>query len=407
MKKYKKHDSQKVWLTAALGAVTVCKVSAYDVPLTYLGTNMPPLEFHGFASQGYLKSSEYNYLGESSQGSFKFTEVGLNASINPFPRTRITVQGFCFDVGEAGGYDVVLDYASAEYTFNDYLGVRAGRIRRPEGIYNDIQDVDLARTWVLLPQGMYNARWRDMYCSVDGGELFGSTPLGNAGSLSYQIYYGYQRPQLNGGLALQKENLPPNQPLNYINSPLLGGGQLWWNTPLTGLRVGAALNYDQDLTFETVKGVNAKGSPFTQHYSLEYLWGKWTFQTEYYCSKVNYNVTKSDGSQLTARIKPDTWYAGTAYRVNKWFETGVYYSEYYPDSYNRDGANRTVPQVLPCDAYQKDAALALRFDLTDWWIFKIEGHLIHGTGQLLDNNANPVRGGKPWYLLALKTTFSF
>ena len=220
---------------ALLAVVSTGRLEAYELNL---GTNWPPVDFHGFVSQGFLYSTAYNYLGDSSRGSFRFTEAGLNASFNPFPRTRIAAQGFTYDVGQAGDYDVVLDYALAEYTFNDYIGVRAGRIRRPEGIYNDIQDVDLARTWVLLPQGMYNARWRDFYVNIDGGEIFGNIPLEKAGSLSYEFYYGFQRPKLDGGLSLQKANLPPYLPLTSINSPQLGGGQLWWNTPLEGLRAG-------------------------------------------------------------------------------------------------------------------------------------------------------------------------
>src|SRR5205085_6043474 len=136
-----------------------------------------PITFHGFVSQGFLASTKYNYLGDSMNGSFRFTEAGLNASINPFPRTHIAAQGFLFDVGDVGRYEPVLDYASIEYTFNDYLGLRGGRIRRPQGIYNTVVDVDLARTSSLLPQGLYDARWRDFYASLDGGEFFGSLPL--------------------------------------------------------------------------------------------------------------------------------------------------------------------------------------------------------------------------------------
>ena len=66
-------------------------------PAAYLGTNMPPLDFHGFASQGFLATSKYNYLDtDTKKGSFRYTEAGLNVSMNPFPRTRITAQGFLY-----------------------------------------------------------------------------------------------------------------------------------------------------------------------------------------------------------------------------------------------------------------------------------------------------------------------
>jgi hypothetical protein len=371
--------------------------------LNFFGTNGPPVSFHGFASQGFLYSSDYNYLGESSRGSFRFTEAGLNASFNPLPRTRIAAQGFTYDVGPAGDYDVVLDYAFVEYTLNDYFGVRAGRIRRPEGIYNDIQDVDLARTSVLLPQGMYNARWRDFYVSEDGGEIFGSLPLKQAGSLSYELYDGLQRPKLNGGLSLQKANLPPFSPLTAINSPMLGGGQLWWYTPVSGLRAGAALNYDLDLTFKVATGRQSEGSPFTQHYSLEYVWNSWTFQAEYLRFKINYENTGAGAPPSTKLIEPDTWYMGAAYRFNKWLEAGTYYTEYYADVNNRYGTGLQFPS----DGYQKDTALSLRFDATDWWIIKAEVHYIRGTAELLDNADNPVRQDNSWWMLGLKTTLSF
>src|ERR1700722_7094800 len=148
-------------LLALSVALMAGPLEAADVHL--FGTNMPPLDFHGFLSQGFLATTKYNYLGDDTKdGSFKFTEAGLNVSMNPFARTRITAQGFLYGVGDYGKYQPFLDYASIDYTFNDYIGVRGGRIRRPAGIYNDIQDVDLARTFVLLPQGVYNATFRDL-----------------------------------------------------------------------------------------------------------------------------------------------------------------------------------------------------------------------------------------------------
>jgi hypothetical protein len=49
----------------------------------------------------------------------------------------------------------------------------------------------------------------------------------------------------------------------------------------------------------------------------------------------------------------------------------------------------------------------VRFDLKPWWIFKIEGHAINGTGLLRDSASNPVTKNNDWFMLAVKTTFSF
>ena len=383
----------------------------------------PPLTFHGFLSQGFLYSSEYDYLGESSDGSFQFTEIGMNVSMNPFNRTRIAVQGFAFDIGDVGEYKPFLDYALVEYTFADYFGVRGGRVRRPAGIYNHIQDVDLARTSVLLPQGVYDARWRDFSTSIDGGTIFGNIPMGKAGSLSYEGYAGYTNmDKEDGGVAKWiLDGTPGGSKLTKFEQPLYLGAQLWWNTPLDGLRAGASFGKMFDFGFHlnvptTIPGVgpglvvqDAEGDVFFQIYSLEYLWNNWTFQAEYYTYEYEGMDTQSilvGGMPIMAPttspggVEPDAWYVSAAYRVNDWLEVGSYYTEHYADKDNRSGGPNTS---------QKDLALSLRFDPKYWWVFKLEGHYIQGTSLLQDqaNNPNAQRDDDGWFMLAAKTTFSF
>jgi len=392
-----KYPNHKLILTLTATILAVGSAKAFELSSTTY-SNLPPIDFHGYLSQGFLDSSSYNYLGDTTRGSFLFSEAGFNASMNPFPNTRITAQAFSYDVGQdVGKYDVGLDYASIEYTVNDYFGVRAGRVRRPEGIYNDIQDVDLARTSVLLPQGMYDARWRDFYESVDGGEFFGTFPLSKAGSLSYETFAGVANPAPDGGLATYlRSPLPANVQLDAVNSPVEGGVQLWWNTPLNGLRIGGMGEYISgagDLTtVQTPVGPKNGATTYSvwvYQTSVEYLWKSWTLQTEYY----NKTRTYPTG----AYINSDSWYVSAAYRFNKWFEAGPYYTEYYADTTQRGNSLD----------YQKDAALSLRFDLKSWWVFKVEGHFIHGTGLLEDSIQPTPQDDRGWFMLAVKTTFSF
>jgi hypothetical protein len=314
-------------------------------------------------------------------------------------------QAFAYDVGDAGRYDPLLDYALAQYTFNDYFGIRAGRIRRPQGIYNDIQDVDLGRTFVLLPQGVYDARWRDFYVSLDGIDLFGTLPLKNEGSLGYEIYGGEVRPSLDGGAAQAIENgLPPSTHLDDIKPLKIAGGQLWWNTPINGFRLGASgavsTAVDYPTTTQTPYGdirvVNRSATAFEQ-YSAEYLYKAWTFQSELLFLD---NYGKSPGL-------PDSyvrsWYASTAYRFNKWLEAGTYYTQYNVNVNYPNGSGLKVPS----DGHQDDAAVTLRFDLTDKWIFKVEGHYLRGTALLEDDEQNPIRHDNPWWMIAVKSTINF
>ena len=316
-----------------------------------------------------------------------------------------------FDVGNVGQYDLLLDYASIEYTFSDKFSLRGGRIRRPAGIYNHIQDVDLARTYVLLPQGLYDARWRDFSGSLDGGEVFGNFSLGKAGNLSYESYIGMVSMADNGGVARTLQNsLPAPAPFGQyrgIDQSLIVGSQFWWSTPVDGLRVGASLGYLKDFGYTIyvdpfVGGpgqIHEKGNIPFQQYSVEYVWKSWTFQGEYY----TYNFTGHDYiggfNAKNVQSEPGSWYIGASRRINKWFEVGAYYTEHYTDKNDRNGASSAD--------HQRDTALSLRFDPKDWWIIKLEGHYINGTALLNDNANNPVRDDRGWFMLAVKSTFTF
>jgi len=46
-------------------------------------------------------------------------------------------------------------FASADYKVNDKFGVRFGKVKTPSGCSNDVQDIDPAYMWSLLPQSIY------------------------------------------------------------------------------------------------------------------------------------------------------------------------------------------------------------------------------------------------------------
>jgi hypothetical protein len=392
------------------------------------------IDFHGFGSQGFIATTDYDYLGDSARGSFEFTEVGVNASYSPFDRARIALQGFAFDVGQIGDMDAFLDFASFEYSVTDWLNFRGGRVRRSGGIYNHIQDLDLARTSVLLPQGVYDIRWRDFSTSVDGGQVYGNVNLGKGGSLSYELFAGLPSFSNNGGVAAWIMDVPNataaaarlrSPSFDGFQAPIFVGAQLWWNTPINGLRAGAMIGNMYDFGYKlsvanpvtTPIGVlpgtariRDEGDVLFQQYSLEYVVNNWTFQAEYYTFRFDATRTTSVFLDATGQqvanipgrfdVTPDAWYVSAAYRFNKWLEVGSYYSERYADVSNRaSGANGS----------QKDLALSFRFDLKDWWILKLEGHYIRGTALLQDelNNPNRDRDNNGWFMIAAKTTFSF
>src|ERR1700753_3437607 len=88
-----------------------------------LEDGVPPLEVHGFVSQGALLSTGNNYLARSKRGSFEFAEVGLNFTAQLTSRLRLGLQLFTQDLGPLGNYQARADWFYLDYRWRDWLGL--------------------------------------------------------------------------------------------------------------------------------------------------------------------------------------------------------------------------------------------------------------------------------------------
>ena len=117
-----------------------------------LAFDLKALEVHGFVSQGYLRSTDNNYLAKTEDGTTEFNDVAINVSTTLTDKLRVGCQFLARDLGDAGNNKVVLDWGYGDYHFRDEIGIRIGKVKRPMGFYNEGRDVDILRTWVLLPR---------------------------------------------------------------------------------------------------------------------------------------------------------------------------------------------------------------------------------------------------------------
>ena len=378
-----------------------------------------PVEVHGFVSQGFIKTTENNYLAESKRGSFEFSEVAINFSKSLTDRMRVGMQLFTHDLGPLGNYRTRFDWFYLDYRFWDWLGVRAGRTKLPFGLYNESSDTDAARVPILLPQSVYPVSNRDYLLAQTGAEIYGNVPIGAAGSLEYRVYGGtvfFDTADATTGLA-------------NVSVPYILGGRLMWQTPLEGLQLGGSvqkLRIDAEIPAAQVAQLQMAGSvpmgvmgalpirvpALLAVASAEYSAHDLLVAAEY--SRWRVSVESPVSVFATEASSSERFYLMSSYHVRPWFSPGLYYSVFFPDAENRQGSKPAIGQVsgpsLGRAAYQHDLGVTLRFDVNPFWIVKLEGHRMHGTAGLtssLNDNAPLSSLTKDWGVFLVKTTAYF
>jgi len=442
--------------TAVLFTVLLVFLSAQAAGALELGST-GQVSIHGFITQGYILSSDNNFFGPTSgDGSFEFNERGINFSSEVSDRLRLGLQVFSRDFGTLGNNEVTIDWAYADYAFTEWANFKAGKVKLVHGLYNTSRDVDMLRTSVFLPQSVYNEGWRDSINAMNGFEFYGYAPAGRAGSFEYHLQGGVMDLKDDGAeVRLLEDQIPAWMNMNVTSTEInhtVATGFLW-ETPLDGLRVGASgwqLDFDAPFTMDltefgiavgkTELGIEESLMEVTQTgwtTSLEYAIGDFVFATEY--NRINYELFgKSPYPGLRGDVDKDFdsegYYGMVTYRFCDWFELGTYYSEYYANRNDKDGKSAAqtwtngkfgpgteggYPPGQEHRAYLKDIALSLRFDITENWIFKVEGHKMRGGAIMLNSDDNtaeypstlmPLDGPsyvKNWELYTAKVSYNF
>jgi hypothetical protein len=373
------------------------------------------LQVHGFVSQGWIKTTQHNYLGhtERPQGSFEFTEVGINFTKPLGDNVRVGLQVFARDLGTLGNYAPQLDWYYLDYRAFDWLGIRAGKTKLPWGLYNEANDVDAGRVPVLLPQSVYPVSSRESLFAQTGAELYGDIPLGPAGSLEYRAY--------GGTIFLDPDDVSAQ--LKGFDVPYDVGGRLMWHTPLEGLQLGGSfqmLRFDFEFTPtpEQLADYEMKGQ-LPADFAGE-VWAHlpiklWVASVEYQRQRLLLaaEYTRTYGEYETNLMLPQTkvvnqgGYLAASFQVAPWFTPGIYYSAHFP---NFRARRPSGTEQHPRSSYQHDVALTLRYDLTQNWLVKLEGHYMHGTAHLtgaLNDNRSLDSLSEDWGVFLLKTTAYF
>ncbi len=364
------------------------------------------VDIHGFISQGGLKSDDHEYnAADTNDGTFEFNEFGINFSTDLNDELRLGMQLLARDLGEIGNDKVEIDWAYADYRYRNWLGLRVGKVKKPIGLYNASRDVDAARTAIFLPQCIYPDAQREAVLASKGVAIYGTLP----GHVDYEFVHGVFDVPKDAGIAYLLRSYGTITDTKVDNS---AAGALTWNTPLDGLRTGISGTEYNVLLNMLSPLLGAYTLELGGEYyilSLEYTYNDFMICGEYQGSKLTtHRIIPAIGLDTDTRTDVEKYYVMSSYRFTDWFELGMYYAVYYPDKDDKDGDNLPADGDFKEEAWLKDFALSLRFDINFHWILKLEGHKMDGLADVdYSDSDDPADPDPDWYMFAAKLSYSF
>lgn len=340
------------------------------------------VQFHGFISQGFAYSNDNNYLTmQTSRGTFAMTEGAINAAAQLTDKLRVGAQVYTRNIGQLGRWQPEVDWALADYRFQDWFGVRGGKVKTRFGLYNDSQDEEFLRIWAILPQSVYPMDLRASRISHNGADAYGTLPLQRAGSLSYTVYAGTRPYDTHGGYRYSANAL--GLTISTFHATTYGA-DLRWNAPLDGLLAGASYIKSANRG----QGLNAVGSIYeanqfkdvTTVIFAQFQRAGLLLETEYSREVSTTRLTNLLGAYgppvMDQPLDGRAFYAAASYRLTKYLEVGSYHSRFYPDA---DRRFDYLGRYLPAPArHIYDQAVTARIDIRSHCSLKFESHFMDG-----------------------------
>ncbi len=366
------------------------------------------VHFGGLVSQGALYSTNHDVLGtDSKNGTSDYTEVMFHAIANPAPKLRVAIQFYSRNLGAEGRFDTSIDYAYLDYKVNNYIGLRAGKVKWDRGSHNLTRDVDMLRNTVFLPFGSYTENYRAFASSFQGFQIYGSLNLNALGSFDYNASVG--------------KLSVPREYYEDINVDKFHCVKLSYNTPIEGLRFSVSeftLNVDIDVKDDVLGDVNSfMKNEYATMFSMEYDWNRLELDAEFSKRPIESTTSFTHpalGSVAdTKEINPASYYMQAGYRILDPLAINFYYEQFYTNWDDKDGKKAIKAgadagvEIGEYQIQQKTMSFAVRYDINSNWLVKAEVQMNNGTAGL-DGGSDPGPAGEEdWMLYALRTTVYF
>jgi hypothetical protein len=237
------------------------------------GTEEPEglkISIHGYLSQAYAQSDGNQFLGITKDGTADYRTAALQIRADVTQRDAFAVQFSHERFGnspiQTQFADVDLDWIFYEHRFGEGTTVKVGKVQTPYGIYNEVRDVGTLLPF-YRPSHNFYADGAFSTETIDGIVLSHRFTFGSWG-LDGDLHYGNWE-------FLNKTNTGAYVTRRVDDSM---GVQLWLQTPLSGLRIGAGA---MDFQVQPTTATPTEQGWNTRFYSLDSQFGRVVLQAEY------------------------------------------------------------------------------------------------------------------------------
>jgi hypothetical protein len=367
-------------------------------------------QVHGFLSQGFNFTTDNQVFGTSKDGSFDFTELGINGSVKLTPNLLMSAQGLYRSTGASDTQGARLDFAQIDYSIPLFdsaavIGVRAGRVKTPFGLYNDTRDVVWTRPTVLLPQSIYldTLGLRQAQIAADGGVLYGRYTQGDH-RFGLEFLVGDLQDN-TGGTAAFLTNSPTAQAMG--GRPLLLGRAVYEWKGGRGRLMATIADVDRDYSSSspTTPSGNVKLSipVFSGQYNAEH----WSLTSEY----AWIDSQRSGFPLVPPTSTSENFYVQGEYRFTENFSGVLRYDVLHVNRDDREGDQASAMTGLPRHRfYARDLTTGVRWEFARNFLLAADYHYVNGTAWLntTDNpDLNSGGGVSDWHLFTTMLSFRF
>jgi len=381
------------------------------------------IQLHGFASQALVFTTDNNFYGDSEHGSADFTELGINASMQLFPKVRAAGQLLSRHAGNMDNGSPHLDYALFDINLisseKGRLGAYLGRIKNPIGLYNETRDVAHTRQGVFTAQAIYFDKVRDLILSSDGIQFYSEYFL-PSGNLIFQAGVGYPIPDDNveqAYLGQQWAGDLDSSKLAYVGRMMYehDGGR--WIFALSGASLDLDFNHQ---AADSVGPLGISSGKLNIDYtvlSTQFNGEKWQLTAELALQDVDYvNIgglfaaanTKALGYTLEANYKfSPKWQAFLRREAFYLDRDDKYGHDFHAQSIQLNALFPFVPISPAHSSFSESWVVGGAWDITQNIMARAEYHTTRGSATLSPTENDIPSAKKDWDMFAISLSYRF